>query len=69
MVSFEAGTDEEVQVNVICSENEAESKIIERKKNRLFELLDKMEYEFLEKERIFFAIEKSDFDASQSVLL
>lgn len=71
VVSFEAGTDEEVHVNVICSETEAESKIIERKKNRLFELLDKMEYEFLEKERIFFAIEKADFDAlkvSQALL-
>ena len=64
IVSFEAGINEEVQIFLTSSKND--SKSIERKKKRCFELLDKMECEFLEKEMIFDLIQKVDFDALKS---
>ena len=39
------------------------AKLLERKKSRVFELLDNMECDFLEKERIFEEIQKAEFDA------
>lgn len=64
IVSFEAGINEEVQIFLTSSKND--SKSMERKKKRCFELLDKMECEFLEKEMIFDLIQKVDFDALKS---
>ena len=64
IVSFEAGINEEVQIFLASSKND--SKSMERKKKRCFELLDKMECEFLEKEMIFDLIQKVDFDALKS---
>ena len=61
VVSFEGGVNEKIQVTLTCSKTD--TKILDRKKKRLFDLLDSMECEFLEKERIFEAAEKAGFDA------